>query len=238
MGLFGAIPIRRLRLFGVLAALACAVCVTPPAADATTGTSAASAHAYDAAARAVIGAHQSSSPLPSVWLSTCSATSTTTRSNRATYDYDEVAHNAQGIEQWVFRLSVGELARSPTEAAPRSGHARFVRFLAAEEGLGLSARTAENEALRNTLGRLYKPNQTYAGGTAGALREEARTGLEVFGRNHGASAEQNVTALTKIVAGERGPLSTLDRYAALRNLRDLEGAIRFFDSKRPGGSIR
>jgi RHS repeat-associated protein len=118
------------------------------------------------------------------------------------------------------------------------GRAARPSTLAAKEGVGLSARTADNEALRNTLARLYKPDQRYAGGTAGALREEARTGIKVFGRNHRASAEQNVNALTKILAGERGPLSTRDRYTALRNLRDLEDAIRFFDSKRPGGYLR
>jgi hypothetical protein len=39
--------------------------------------------------------------------------------------------------------------------------------ITAEEGIGLSARSAENAALRNTLGRLYKPNPRYGGGTAG-----------------------------------------------------------------------
>lgn len=92
--------------------------------------------------------------------------------------------------------------------------------------------------LQNTLNRLYKPSQTYAGGTAGALREEARTGIKTKARNHRASAEQNVNALQRILAGQRAPLSTRDRYTALRNLRDLQDAIRYFDYRRPGGHVR
>lgn len=117
-------------------------------------------------------------------------------------------------------------------------HARFGPSPCHKEGIGLGARTADNEALRNTLGRLYKPDPRYGGGTAGALGEEGRTGIRVLGGNHRASAEQNVNALEKILAGRQGPLSTRDRYTALRNQRDLQDAIRFFDSKRPDGYVR
>jgi len=109
---------------------------------------------------------------------------------------------------------------------------------AAKEGVGLGARRADNEAVQNTLNRLYKPDQKYGGGTAGALREEARTGIKVHGADHRKSAEQNVKALQKILGGRRGSLSKEDRYTALRNLRDLQDAIRHFDSKRPGGYVR
>jgi RHS repeat-associated protein len=107
-----------------------------------------------------------------------------------------------------------------------------------DDGIGLSARTADNDALQNTLNRLYKQDPKYGGGAAGALREEARTGIMVRGKNHRASAEQNVNALEKILAGQRGPLTARDRYVAVRNLRDLQDAIRYFDSRRPGGYVR
>jgi len=58
-------------------------------------------------------------------------------------------------------------------------------LVAAKEGMGLSARTADNEALQNTLARLYKPDEKYGGGTAGALREEARTGQGARGKPPG-----------------------------------------------------
>jgi RHS repeat-associated protein len=104
--------------------------------------------------------------------------------------------------------------------------------------IGLEARTAKNPALRNALKELYRQADKFGGGTAGALRQEARTGYRVGGKGHLQKAEDKVRELQKIISGKRGALDAKDRYAAMRNLRDLEDAIRLFRDKRPNGYIK
>lgn len=105
-------------------------------------------------------------------------------------------------------------------------------------GLGINARTAENAGLNNILGGMYKSTDKYGGGTAGALRQEARTGTKVKGRDHRSKAQQTVRALDRVLAGKRGPLSARDKYAAMRHRADLLDALRRFAEKQPRGYRR
>jgi hypothetical protein len=95
----------------------------------------------------------------------------------------------------------------------------FVRATAA------AVPTVSNRALQNTMRALFSPGDKVAGGTAGAIRQEAMTGAPVGGRFHLQKGMERIRNLENIL--ERETLSAADRVAAERVLADLRSAVRF-----------
>jgi hypothetical protein len=85
--------------------------------------------------------------------------------------------------------------------------------------------TAANPALRRTISALFRPGDRIAGGTAGAIRQEAATGTAVGGRFHLQKGIERIANLENILAREE--LSAADRAVAERLVSDLRSAVQF-----------
>ena len=87
--------------------------------------------------------------------------------------------------------------------------------------------TATNRALQNTVNQLFRPGDKLAGGTAGAIRQEALTGRAIGGKFHLQKGIERIRNLEHILAREE--LSAADRALAERLLSDLRSAVRLFE---------
>jgi hypothetical protein len=85
--------------------------------------------------------------------------------------------------------------------------------------------TAANAALSNTIGALFKAGDEIAGGTAGAIRNEAITGQATRGVFHLQKGIERIAHLERIL--RRETLSAADRATAERLLGDLRDAVNF-----------
>lgn len=84
--------------------------------------------------------------------------------------------------------------------------------------------SAKDPELQNTIDRLFKPSDQLRGGTAGAVRNEARTGLPTGRKFHTIKAQENINNLQKIL--RRTNLDPTDRATAEALLTDLQNALK------------
>jgi RHS repeat-associated protein len=84
---------------------------------------------------------------------------------------------------------------------------------------------ASNPALQNTVRALFRRGDDFAGGTAGAIRNEAITGQPTKGIFHLQKGIERIANLKRILGRER--LDDADRATAKRLLDDLQDAVRF-----------
>jgi RHS repeat-associated protein len=82
---------------------------------------------------------------------------------------------------------------------------------------------AENARLQGVINQLFRPTDKVPGGTAGAIREEIRTGKPVGGTFHRTKGEERARQLEKIIQEEK--LSSADRATAQEMLKDLGDAL-------------
>lgn len=85
--------------------------------------------------------------------------------------------------------------------------------------------TATNPALQNTISALFRAGDKIAGGTAGAIRNEAMTGKATGGLFHLQKGIERIANLERIL--RRESLSAADRQTAQRLLGDLQDAVTF-----------
>ncbi len=83
---------------------------------------------------------------------------------------------------------------------------------------------AANARLQGAIEQLFRAGDKLPGGTAGAIREELRTGELVGGRSHLLKGQQRARQLQRILQQEE--LSAADRTTAQRVLTDLQNALR------------
>jgi RHS repeat-associated protein len=89
--------------------------------------------------------------------------------------------------------------------------------------------TATNPALQRTIAALFRPGDKIAGGTAGAIRHEAATGVAVGGRFHLGKGIDRIRNLENIL--DRESLSPEDAATARELLADLRDAVRFAETQ-------
>jgi RHS repeat-associated protein len=106
------------------------------------------------------------------------------------------------------------------------------RALLRKEATSVGTAAAENPALQNALKALYQGTDEIAGGTAGAIRNEAVTGLPTRGVFHLQKGIERARNLGNILRRER--LSAADRALAERELANLRDAIRFAQERLQG----
>ena len=82
----------------------------------------------------------------------------------------------------------------------------------------------ENPRLQRAIDQLFRESDTIPGGTAGAIREELRTGSKIGGKSHRIKGQERVRQVQKILMEE--DLSTADRSTAVVILQDLQDALR------------
>lgn len=91
-------------------------------------------------------------------------------------------------------------------------------------GSGLQQRHRRRRIrLEGALRELFRESDKIPGGTAGAIRQELKTGVPVGGRSHIQKGQERVTQLERILAREE--LSPADRATAESVLRDLRDAL-------------
>jgi hypothetical protein len=98
-----------------------------------------------------------------------------------------------------------------------------VRGLPKPAGI-LAKPSVSNQRLQNTVDALFQDTDLIAGGTAGAVRHELRTGTLVGNTSHIIKANQRVGNLQNVLRTEN--LSTADRNTAQTLLNDLQDALR------------
>lgn len=98
----------------------------------------------------------------------------------------------------------------------------------AEQEAGASSNlkkpSAKDPQLKNTIDRLFRESDQLRGGTAGAVRSEAQTGLATGRKFHTIKAQENINNLQKIL--RRTNLDHVDRATAEALLSDLQNAIK------------
>jgi hypothetical protein len=112
----------------------------------------------------------------------------------------------------------------------RSLFTRSAARAAAADASATAARTAPrvpNSALQRTLNELFRPGDRIAGGTAGAIRQEALTLRPTGGVFHYQKGLERIANLERILMREE--LSAADRGVAQGALRELQEAVRMFD---------
>ncbi len=82
---------------------------------------------------------------------------------------------------------------------------------------------ASNQRLRDTIDALFQPGDSIHGGTAGAIRNELRTGQPTGGLFHSDKGLNTINRLRRILVNE--PLTPQDRLTAERILYDLQRAL-------------
>jgi len=83
--------------------------------------------------------------------------------------------------------------------------------------------TADSPALQKIIDQLYKTKDTVPGGTAGAVRQEVKTGQAVGGKLHSIKAAERAGQLEKLI--NTGTLSTKDTTLATAIMQDLRDAL-------------
>lgn len=83
--------------------------------------------------------------------------------------------------------------------------------------------SAKDPQLQRAIDRLFQETDRLPGGTAGAVRNEARTGLPTGNKFHTMKAQQNITNLEKIL--RRTNLDPVDRATAEALVADLKSAL-------------
>ena len=81
-----------------------------------------------------------------------------------------------------------------------------------------------NLRLQRAIDQLFRESDAMPGGTAGAIREELRTGSKIGGKSRRIKGQERVRQLQKILMEE--DLSTADRSTAVVILQDLQDALR------------
>ncbi|MBI5624485.1 MAG: hypothetical protein HY924_11965 [Elusimicrobia bacterium] len=84
--------------------------------------------------------------------------------------------------------------------------------------------SAKDPQLQRAIDRLFQETDRLPGGTAGAVRNEARTGLPTGNKFHAMKAQQNITNLEKIL--RRTNLDPVDRATAEALVADLKNALK------------
>ena len=84
--------------------------------------------------------------------------------------------------------------------------------------------SAKDPQLKNTIDRLFRESDQLRGGTAGAVRSEAQTGLATGRKFHAIKAQENISNLQKIL--RRTNLDPVDRATAEALLSDLQNALK------------
>ncbi len=80
-----------------------------------------------------------------------------------------------------------------------------------------------NIKLKNTADELFRDADKIPGGTAGAIRQELKTGEFIGGKSHILKGQQRVKNLEKVLREE--DLSVQDRIVANQLLKDLQNAL-------------
>jgi RHS repeat-associated protein len=93
---------------------------------------------------------------------------------------------------------------------------------AANRGLRILG-SVKNKPLQNVINQMYKANDKFKGGTAGAIRIERRTGRMVGGRWHTLAGQERVRRLDRILRTEN--LSPRERAVAQALRKDLIDAL-------------
>jgi hypothetical protein len=131
--------------------------------------------------------------------------------------------SASGAMGMALFGSVGTARAAAGRLAGALRHAQVIRRVARESAFSDGAPTAENAALQDAIGHLFRPGGSVPGGTAGAVRYEAMTGRAVGGRFHTQKAAQRIVQLRRILKREK--LSDADRATAQR-MRNLSTSLR------------